>query len=82
MILTIVGFIGVGMILLSYYMIQSGKWRAEDARYCWVNITGSVGVLISLIEAFNWPSLVIQVAWITITLYGMGKRALIARQSK
>ncbi len=70
----VVGLAGVGMILGSYYLLQSGRWKPEENRYGWLNIAGSSAVLVSLISAWNLPSFVIQTSWISITLFGMWKR--------
>ncbi len=68
----IIGTLGVFSYLLSYYLLQSGKIEIEKGyTYCILNIFGATFVLISLMNTFNLPSLVSQMAWILLSLYGL-----------
>ena len=68
----IVGSAGVFAYVLSYYLLQSGKIEIEKGyTYSLLNIIGATFVLISLTNTFNLPSLVSQMVWIVLSLYGL-----------
>ena len=73
---TAMGFLGVGMVLFSYFLLQAGKVKPESQLYAALNIGGSCGILVSLIPAFNLPSMAMQLCWITITLFGVIRRRM------
>jgi paired small multidrug resistance pump len=82
-VLTAVGFAGVGLILLAFFLLHNGRFTASSTGYAIMNISGSTGILISLIVAFNWPSFVIQICWILISLYGLARHyGIIGRANK
>ena len=68
-----IGLMGVSCILAAYFFLQSGKLHSDDGRYLFLNIIGSIAILISLIWEWNFPSFMIQVCWIIISLYGVKK---------
>jgi len=46
---------------------------SEDWRFPFLNLIGAVLILISLIYEWNYPSVVIEVFWALISLYGIAK---------
>lgn len=66
-----VGLIGVGFILLAYFCLQAGKLRGDSLRFQVLNIFGASGIAISLLYDFNLSAMVIELAWIAISIYGM-----------
>lgn len=70
-----VGIGGVVLVLVAYALLQSGRLQPRDASYSWLNLAGSVAILVSLYHAFNLSSFVIQVAWIAISAYGLVRAA-------
>ncbi len=71
---TTLGVIGVGMILIGYAMQQVGRMESNSLPYLWLNLMGAVLILFSLFFQFNLPSFIIEIAWISITLYGFWRR--------
>ena len=69
----IVGTLGVGIILLAYFQIQTGRITADYLRYSVLNLMGSLMMLFSLFYQWNTPSVIIQTCWITISIYGIRK---------
>ncbi len=76
----LVGIAGVVLVLLAYLLLQTGKLPSTTASYSLLNLLGSLAILVSLAYAFNLSSLVIQVAWIAISIYGL-RRAWRARNA-
>ncbi len=76
-----VGNIGVGLIVLSYFLLQAGKMDSKKLPYSITNLTGAILLLISLYYNFNLASVVIECFWIAISLYGITRYLLERRQS-
>jgi ABC-type branched-subunit amino acid transport system permease subunit len=71
---TSVGFVGVGAIVVAYFANQQGWLNAADWRFPAANLAGSLLILASLWTAWNFPSAVIEVIWVAISLYGLIRR--------
>ena len=69
-----VGMVGVALILAAYFANQKRWLRSEDWRFPAVNLVGSVLVLASLFVEWNTPSVVIEIFWIAISVYGLVNR--------
>lgn len=67
----VVGNIGVSLIVLSYFLLQLGKMDSKNLPYSLTNLTGAILLLISLYFNFNLASVVIELFWIAISLYGI-----------
>src|SRR5580704_2928930 len=71
---TLVGFVGVGCIVVAYFANQQGWLKAEDWRFPTANLVGSLLIMASLWTAWNFPSAVIEAIWAAISLYGLVRR--------
>jgi hypothetical protein len=69
----IVGFAGAAVFVAAYFANQQRWLRSEDWRYPFANLVGAVLILVSLVFEWNFPSVVIEVFWAIISLYGMAK---------
>ncbi len=69
-----VGLIGVGLILAAYFANQQRWLRSEDWRFPAANLVGSLLILVSLYAEWNLPSVVIEVFWIAISVFGLVNR--------
>jgi len=67
------GLIGVAIILVSYYLLQTAKLSPRDVSYSLANLIGSILILWSLYYDWNLPSVIIECAWIMISLIGLRK---------
>ena len=68
---TIIGLLGVFTVLAAYALVSFGRWRGDDPRYQWLNIVGTLGILVSLIYQYNLPSVVAQCMWILLSVVGL-----------
>lgn len=68
-----IGIIGVIFILISYVLLQSGKIDSKSVRYSFINLIGAVLILFSLFYSWNLASVIIEIFWILISLYGIIK---------
>lgn len=69
----ILGTLGVAVIVVAYFLLQTGRMRSEQLAYSVMNGVGAVLILISLYYTFNFPSFVVEFFWLLISLYGIGK---------
>ncbi len=67
----LLGNIGVALILLAYALLQMQRIVATDWRYSLANAVGAVLILISLTVDFNLSALIIEIAWLIISLFGL-----------
>ena len=72
------GWLGAALILLAYGLLSSGRLDGKSAVYQWMNVVGSVGVIIN--SGYNGaiPSVALNVVWMVIgfvALYRYRKRA-------
>ncbi len=67
----LIGVAGVGMVVVAYFMVQSGRWTHERLALPVTNLVGALCIMVSLIEAPNLPSILIEIIWIAISLYGI-----------
>lgn len=69
----IIGLIGVAIILVTYGALTLEKIDPKGWRYSAGNGLGAVLILISLYYSFNLASLVIEIAWLAISGFGLWK---------
>lgn len=76
------GLLGVTLYLAAYGALQLGLIRGRSVTYTLMNLLGAAAVLVSLTEAFNLFSAMIQVFWITLSVIGLGRLAWMRSQSR
>ncbi|MDX1320944.1 MAG: hypothetical protein R3207_12255 [Oceanospirillum sp.] len=69
----LVGNIGVFMVVLAFYLLQTERLNSRDIRYSLLNLTGAILLLISLLFNWNLSSVIIELFWIAISLIGIFK---------
>jgi len=77
-VLRVLGYSGAGILVFAYFLNQRGSLPSQDWRFPALNLLGSAGLMISLVWEPNLPSIVIELFWFSISLYGM-QRNLRAR---
>jgi hypothetical protein len=66
-----VGYAGAAVIVVAYFLNQRGTLPAEDWRFPALNLLGACAMLVSLAVQPNLPSVVIELFWAAISLYGL-----------
>jgi len=66
----IVGFIGTGLYILSYLLLQMKKLDS-GVIYTTMNLFAAIFVIISLTKYWNAPSFIIQAVWVIISIVGI-----------
>ena len=66
-----VGTLGVILILVAYFLLQTERLSGHSVSYSVVNLLGSLMITVSLVYDFNLSSFIIEMAWIAISIYGI-----------
>lgn len=66
----IVGFVGVGFIVSTYFLSQVGRMDVTRPLYPGINALGALLILYSLYHSFNPASFVIEMFWLVISTLG------------
>ena len=69
----LVGNVGVLLMVIAYLLLQLEKVSGSNASYLLMNAAGAVLVMISLMLRFNLSAFLMEVFWLLISLYGLGK---------
>jgi hypothetical protein len=69
----VIGVVGAAAIVAAYFANQQRWLRSEDWRYPFANLVGAALILVSLFFEWNFPSVVIEIFWVAISLYGLAK---------
>ncbi|MGE0260140.1 MAG: hypothetical protein AB7H71_02655 [Alphaproteobacteria bacterium] len=67
----IAGFVGAAIIVVAYFAVQQRWLNALDWRFPAANMLGSLLILVSLWFEWNFPSVVIEIFWVMISLMGL-----------
>jgi paired small multidrug resistance pump len=79
------GYIGVVLVLSAFLLLQAHKLHGNSLIYQLMNVLGAIGVIISLSFSegqINWPAFLMQLAWITIGVYGIVRAAQLRRAAR
>ncbi|MGI8470096.1 MAG: CBU_0592 family membrane protein [Pyrinomonadaceae bacterium] len=67
------GSVGVGIIIVTYVLLQIGKIRSENLLYSVLNACGASLIIISLLFNFNFSAFIVEFFWVLISIYGIIK---------
>ena len=71
---TACGIVGAGCFIFAYFATLQGWLHATGWRFPAVNLLGAALVLVSLADAWNLPSVVLESFWALISVYGLLRR--------
>jgi hypothetical protein len=69
----ILGTLGVGIIIVTYVLLQVEKIQSGNLVYSLLNAVGASLILVSLYFSFNFPAFIVEFFWLLISLFGIGK---------
>lgn len=78
----IVGILGVGLVIMAFFLIQLEKITTRSSTYLYSNFLGSVMLLFSLYYHWNMASIVIEILWLLISIYGIVKFKILKKITK
>ena len=67
------GVAGAAIAIVAYFANQQRWLRSDDWRYPLANLVAASLILVSLCYQWNFPSVVIEVFWAAISLWGIVK---------
>lgn len=67
------GSIGVGIIIVTYVLLQIGKIKSGQLSYSILNAFGASLIIISLVFNFNFSAFIVEFFWVLISIYGIIK---------
>ncbi len=62
------GMIGMLLILIGFFMVQSHRWSQDDLKYDLINAVGSLLLVIYGIEGRAWPFVILNTIWALYSL--------------
>lgn len=72
----VLGTIGVGVIVITYLLLQLGRIKSDQLIYSVLNGVGATLILVSLYYQFNLPSVIVEAFWLVISVFGIAKRLM------
>jgi hypothetical protein len=72
----ILGTLGVATIIFTYVLLQLECLESNELVYSLLNVVGAALILISLYFSFNFPSFIVELFWLIISLFGIGRYIL------
>ena len=69
----VLGAIGVALVLGAYFLLQTGRLRAEALSYSLANGIGAALVVLSLCFEFNLAAFLLEGAWVVISGIGIAR---------
>jgi hypothetical protein len=67
------GNVGVGLIILTYILLQTERLKSESLWYSSLNALGASLIIVSLVYNFNFSAFIVEFFWVLISLFGIGK---------
>ncbi len=69
----VIGLIGVALLIYTYAMLQFDRIDPKGFWYSFNNMIVAILVTVSLVYSFNLASMVIEVFWFSLSVYGIWK---------
>jgi len=69
----IVGWIGVLLMLLAYFLLTHHDLTSRSKIYQWMNFVGAIFLGINAFMNKAYPSFVTNVVWMLVAVYGLSK---------
>ena len=69
----IIGLVGVTLLITTYGLLQFDRIDPKGFWYSFNNMCVAILVTVSLVYNFNLASMVIEVFWFTLSVYGLLK---------
>lgn len=77
----LIGVFGVILVLAAYLLLQLHRLSQSSISFSLLNVIGSGCIVISLCFYWNLASVIIEVAWFLISLFGLSRALIKARSN-
>jgi hypothetical protein len=65
---TIIGYLGAGLFILSYFLLSNGKLKADQSVYQIMNVLGALCLIVNALKISDFPTLLVNGVWFMIGL--------------
>lgn len=69
MLTTIIGLIGLILVLFAFVLENTGKLHKKHYVYNWLNLVGSVFLIVYAIILSSWIFVILNTAWVLFAAY-------------
>ena len=69
----IIGWTGALLVLGAYVLLTMDRLTSLSASYRWMNVAGSAGLVVNAAWNGAFPTVFLNVVWLSITLYSLFK---------
>ena len=76
-----VGLAGVACVIGAYALLQLELVKSDGLRYLGLNLAGALLLIVSLTQTFNLASFVIEICWLSISVFGLVKTLMKRRKA-
>ena len=73
LLIEIIGWTGMVLILLAYFLITVKKLNSESKTYQGMNLFGAIGIVINSTTNGAYPSAGLNIIWSIVAVYGIIK---------
>lgn len=70
---SIIGWFGMILILLAYFLLSIKKLKPNSIIYNLLNFFGAAGIVVITFVTKAWPSVALNIAWMGIAIYAILK---------
>lgn len=74
----LIGYIGILLLLMSYFLLIIGHFKVTDTHYVVMNIVGALFIIITLHSGGTLPLFYTIVAWLFISVFGFYKHHIVS----
>ena len=71
----ILGWAGMVLIILAYYLLSTRKVSASSKAFNLINLFGGVFIIASALPTGLWPVVVLNAFWVIIALWALRRKA-------
>ena len=69
----VIGWIGTSLVVIAYLLVSTRRIKPTSKQYQWLNLAGSIGILINAAVLHAIRSVGLNVLWLLIAAYGLLK---------
>lgn len=78
----VIGIVGVLIIVIAYIFMQIDRMDPKGLTFSFLNTIGAIFILISLLYDWNLASFVMEVIWLSLSLYGTIKAYVVIKRTR
>jgi len=68
---TIIGWLGMILILLAYLLLSIKKINSSSFAYHLLNLFGGIGIVINTLYTKSWPAMTLNIIWAIIAIFSI-----------